>query len=287
MSPAAGIRVVAFLSDNTIANAGKAPWKRDTGLPSVWILAMFAPSPDARVVVPFETGAPLKGSPIVNDAYFGKVPSERLAVHEDKGFLVFTCDGKQRGKIGLGPARAKPVLGSYSARAKLLTVVQYDKPKASAPYVNSMWERQKAPYAGDVVNSYNDGSPAPGKPPLGGFYEIETSSPAAELAPGGSSPTSTARTTSSASRTCSIRSQRRCSACRSRRSAPRLGPDSCNLPAPRPRAGAEVVGYRPIATWHSPCFLLDGGVTSERPPRNQGEGRSKKLYVSCPTVRSW
>ena len=164
---------------------GKAAWKRETGLPSVWILAMFAPSSDARVIVPFETGAATKGTPIVNDAYFGKVPSERLSVREDKGFLVFTCDGKARGKIGLAPARAKPMLGSYSAQAKLLTVVQYDKPKtANAPYVNSMWEKQKAPYSGDVVNSYNDGSPAPGKPPLGGFYEIETSSPGAELAPG-------------------------------------------------------------------------------------------------------
>jgi hypothetical protein len=47
-----------------------------------------------------------------------------------------------------------------------------------------MRELQKEPYAGDVVNSYNDGPPAPGKPPLGGFDEIETSSPAAELAPG-------------------------------------------------------------------------------------------------------
>jgi hypothetical protein len=47
-----------------------------------------------------------------------------------------------------------------------------------------MWEQQKDPYGGDVVNSYNDGAPAPGKPPLGGFYELETSSPAAELAPG-------------------------------------------------------------------------------------------------------
>ena len=55
---------------------------------------------------------------------------------------------------------------------------------AFPPYVNSMWEKQKAPYSGDVVNSYNDGSPGPGKPPLGGFYEIETSSPGAELAPG-------------------------------------------------------------------------------------------------------
>ncbi len=183
--PAAdGVRAVAFETVNKITNRGKDAWKRETGLPSIWILAMFAPSPDAHVIVPFENGAPLKGTTIVNDAYFGKVAAERLVVHEDKGFMVFTADGKERGKIGVGPARAKPMLGSYSARAKLLTVVQYDKPKAGAPYVNSMWEQQKAPYAGDVVNSYNDGSPGPGKPPLGGFYEIESSSPGAELAPG-------------------------------------------------------------------------------------------------------
>lgn len=180
----AGVRAVAYETVNKITNRGKTPWRKDTGLPSIWILAMYAPSGDTRVIVPFETGAHTAGTPIVNDAYFGKVPADRLVVREDKGFLLFTCDGKQRGKIGVGPARAKPTLGSYSAEAKLLTVVSYDKPKAvNPPYVNSMWEKQKAPYAGDVVNSYNDGSPGPGKPPLGGFYEIETSSPAAELAP--------------------------------------------------------------------------------------------------------
>jgi hypothetical protein len=47
-----------------------------------------------------------------------------------------------------------------------------------------MWEVQEAPYAGDVVNSYNDGPPEPGAEPLGPFYELETSSPAMELAPG-------------------------------------------------------------------------------------------------------
>jgi hypothetical protein len=131
-------------------------------------------------VIPFETKAT---GEIVNDRYFGKVPPARLAIHEDKGFLAFTCDGKERGKIGLGPRRARNVLGSYSPGSKLLTLVQYDGPKRAAPYVNSMWEQQKEPYAGDVVNSYNDGPPAPGKPPLGGFYEIETSSEAAALAP--------------------------------------------------------------------------------------------------------
>jgi hypothetical protein len=185
-APAAGgVRGVAFETRNEITNTGKVAWTRDTGLPSIWILAMFAPSADARVIVPFETGPGAAGTPIVNDAYFGKVAASRLVVHEDKGFLVFTCDGKERGKIGLGPARAKSMLGSYSAQARLLTVVEYDRPKtANLPYVNSMWETQKLPYSGDVVNSYNDGSPGPGKAALGGFYEIETSSPGAELAPG-------------------------------------------------------------------------------------------------------
>jgi hypothetical protein len=182
--PADGVRGVAFETVNKITNKGKAPWKRESGLVSIWILAMYAPSPDSRVVVPFETAGVPPGTPIVNDAYFGKVAKDRLAIKEDRGFLVFTADGKERGKIGLGPARAKPTLGSYSAQSKLLTVVQYDKPKGAQPYVNSMWEQQKAPYAGDVVNSYNDGPPAPGKPALGGFYELETSSPAAELAIG-------------------------------------------------------------------------------------------------------
>lgn len=175
---------VGFESVNVIKNAGSAPWVEATGLPSTWILAMFAPVADTRVVIPFAGGA--SGSPIVNDAYFGKVPADRLDVREKDGFLVFRCDGKYRSKIGLGPARAKGALGSYSAEAKLLTVVQYRNEKSKdhlRKYVNSMWEQQKDPYGGDVVNSYNDGPPAPGKPPLGGFYELETSSPAAPLAP--------------------------------------------------------------------------------------------------------
>jgi hypothetical protein len=57
-------------------------------------------------------------------------------------------------------------------------------PAAPADYVNSMWELQDQPYKGDVVNSYNDGPPEPGAKPLGPFYELETSSPAAALKPG-------------------------------------------------------------------------------------------------------
>jgi hypothetical protein len=175
-----GVKWVAFQSENSITNTGGTAWTTDKGLPSVWILAMFPPADDTFVVVPYDR----KGSgPIVNDAYFGKVPLERLRVDEQNGVVVFKCDGKYRSKIGLGPSRATPVLGSYSAAARLLTIVQYDKPKGATRYVNSMWEQQKDPYGGDVVNSYNDGPTEPGKPALGGFYEMESSSPGAALKP--------------------------------------------------------------------------------------------------------
>ena len=177
----ASVSWVGFSSDNKLTNKGRDPWQEASGLLSVWILSMFAPIPGTQVIVPFETAA---SGPIVNDAYFGKVPSDRLLVNESKGFLSFRADGQYRSKIGLGPARAKRALGSYSEPAQLLTLVLYTKPAGATRYVNSMWEHQSGPYAGDVVNSYNDGPPAPGKPPLGGFYEIESSSPAAALAPG-------------------------------------------------------------------------------------------------------
>jgi hypothetical protein len=178
----AKVRTVAYQTRNRITNAGDAAWKPETGLVSIWILGMFNPAPDMRVIVPFEKDAP---GEIVNDRYFGKVPADRLAVRADKGFLDFVCDGNHRSKIGLGPARAKPVLGSYSRGGKLLTIVKLGAPPRGR-YVNSMWEQQKEPYAGDAINSYNDGPTEPGKPALGGFYEIESSSPAADLAKGAS-----------------------------------------------------------------------------------------------------
>lgn len=177
------VQTVAFETRNRITNVGRQAWTKDRGALSVWILGMYAPSSDARVVVPFETSG--QGE-IVNDRYFGKVPPERLSVHAREGFLAFTCDGALRSKIGLRPGRARSPISSYSASARLLTLVQYDKPSNATDYVSSMWEIQKDPYGGDVVNAYNDGPTEPGKPSLGGFYEMESSSPAALLAPGSS-----------------------------------------------------------------------------------------------------
>jgi hypothetical protein len=171
---------VAYATSNKLTNTGRDAWNERNGLLSIWILGMFAPVPGTQVIIPFEKSA--KGE-VVNDRYFGKVAPDRLQIREQQGYLLFRADGQSRGKIGLGPARAKSALGSYSDSAKLLTLVLYDKPQGATHYVNSMWERQPNPYSGDVVNSYNDGPPGPGIPALGGFYEIESSSPAAALGP--------------------------------------------------------------------------------------------------------
>jgi hypothetical protein len=180
--PAKTVKMVAFESNNKMTNTGTKAWEKETGLLSIWILGMFNPSPTTTVVVPFNTGTKEELGPIVNDAYFGKVPANRLVVKE--GVMFFSGDGQYRSKIGLSPQRAKPILGSYDISNKVLTVVQYNKPKIAIDYVNSMWELQDEPYKGDVVNSYNDGPSEPGAKPLGPFYELETSSPAAALRPG-------------------------------------------------------------------------------------------------------
>jgi hypothetical protein len=178
----AGVKMVAYASDNNITNVGTSAWTKDTGLLSIWILGMFNPSPETTIVIPFKSGPEAALGPAVNDAYFGKVPADRLVVRD--GVLFFSGDGKYRSKIGISPARVKPFAGSYDAENEVLTLVHLTVPEGAADYVNSMWEIQEKPFAGDVVNSYNDGPSAPGAKPLGPFYELESSSPAAALGPG-------------------------------------------------------------------------------------------------------
>jgi len=181
----AGVKMVAYASDNNITNVGANAWTKDTGLLSIWMLGMFNPSPETTIVIPFKTGPEAELGPAVNDAYFGKVPADRLVVKEKEGVLFFSGDGKYRSKIGIAPARVKPFASSYDAANEVLTIVHLTVPEGATDYVNSMWEIQEKPFGGDVVNSYNDGPASPGAKPLGPFYELESSSPAAALAPGG------------------------------------------------------------------------------------------------------
>jgi hypothetical protein len=174
---------IAYETVNKVTNTGKRAWTRDTGLLSIWILGMFQPAADARIVVPFDSKA---SGDVVNDRYFGKVPSDRLRIDDANACLTFVADGNHRSKIGLSAARAKSALGSYSAKTNMLTLVRLAQPNAASDYVDNMWEKRADPYKGDAINAYNDGPTEPGKASLGGFYELETSSPAMALSPGAS-----------------------------------------------------------------------------------------------------
>jgi hypothetical protein len=177
------VRMVGYRSTNKLTNVGDNLWSKDTGLLSIWILGMYKPGPQTTVVIPFRSGPESELGPIVNDAYFGKPPAERLKI--GNGVLFFSGDGGLRSKIGLSPRRALPIAGSWDAVNGVLTIVRFNQPSAEVvDYVNSMWELQEEPFAGDVVNSYNDGPPSPDAKPLGPFYELETSSPALALQPG-------------------------------------------------------------------------------------------------------
>ena len=175
-----GMKMVAYRSDNKITNVGTEAWTKDKGLVSVWMLGCFNPTPTTTVFIPYKQDGE---GVIVNDEYFGKIPADRL-VKED-GIIYFKIDGLYRSKLGLPASRATNLCGSYDSSKGVLTILWCQLPESPASYVNGQWGPQEDPFSGDVINSYNDGPVEDGSV-MGPFYEIETSSPGAELLPNAS-----------------------------------------------------------------------------------------------------
>jgi hypothetical protein len=184
-----GLGVVGYSTSNEITNTGNFSWTEQTGMPCIWMLDMFKPSASTIIVVPFkskgtgerETGGTEK---IVTTDYFEDIPSDRIGI--EGGMVYFKADGRRRGKLGIHPAHALPVAGSYDAQSAVLTVTMFDV-DPTAKYLNQEWMPEKPVFSGDAVNAYNDGPLADGSQ-MGPFYEIESVSPAAMLEPGGSMP---------------------------------------------------------------------------------------------------
>lgn len=172
----AAIRSVAYRTENTVTNTGAFAWDRATGMPCTWILDMFPPSGRTTIVIPIKRG---EGKPATTD-YFGEIPADRLK--QKDSVLYFKADGKQRGKLGVHPARAKQVAGSYDADHHILTIILYDVSPLSA-YLNQEWRTDKDPFSGDAMNAYNDGPLSTGGQ-IGPFYELESVSSPHFLPPG-------------------------------------------------------------------------------------------------------
>lgn len=175
------LHLVAYQTDNILINNGDNAWNENNGFLSIWLLCMFNSSEEGVVFMPFNEGSEEELGKVVEDNYFGKVPTDRLIVKD--GTIFFRVDGKHRSKIGLSPERAKSICGSYDPLSKVLTILSYSKPDEPQKYVNSKWGEQDDPLKGDALNAYNDG-PLDDGSILGPFYEIESSSPAALIKPG-------------------------------------------------------------------------------------------------------
>lgn len=176
--------MVAFCSENTIINVGAA-MTQESGLLSIWTLGQFPPGEQTVIVAPYRPGDDSELGPVVTGDYFAAPGPERLKV--TPAAVLFKGDGRFRSKIGISPRRARPAAGSIDFAAGVLTIVHYSLPADADDllYLNNAWALPQAePYRGDAFNSYNDGPAEPGADTLGGFYELETLSPARPLATG-------------------------------------------------------------------------------------------------------
>ncbi|MRG45007.1 hypothetical protein GFS24_07770 [Chitinophaga sp. SYP-B3965] len=174
----AGIKSIAYETENVLTNKGDSAWQEKNGLLSIWLLGMFIPSDQTVVVAPFKGITDARTH--ITDDYFGKIPPQNLLVKDS--LLLFRADGKARGKLGLSPLVAKSGAGSVDLQNNTITVLFYEV-VPQGRYVNSKWELQKEPFKGDAVNCYNDGPLADGSQ-MGPFYEVESSSDARALQPG-------------------------------------------------------------------------------------------------------
>lgn len=179
-----GVLAVGHESRNRLSNTGGNDWEPATGLPCIWNLGMFRPTPRTLMVLPFQTGKGTTSQSEVTSDYFGPVDATRLRLDRERGLAFFRGDGRYRSKLGVGFGRAKGYLGSWTPEECRLTVVQFNLPEdAENGYCNNLWQMQAEPFRGDVVNVYNDGPNETGGC-LGPFYELETLSPALGLASG-------------------------------------------------------------------------------------------------------
>ena len=175
--PGKSVNVVAYQSDNRLKNIGDKAWNKEGGTLSIWDLGMLKASPTVTVILPYQHS---DNGKIFTD-YFGNIPKDRVKVTGNA--VLFRVDGNYRSKIGISSLRAIPYIGSYDAKQKVLSVIEYSLSNDQM-YVNSLLENQQNdPFSGDAVNSYNDGPQIDGSR-MGQFYELETSSPAAFLKPG-------------------------------------------------------------------------------------------------------
>ncbi|TGV02610.1 DUF6786 family protein [Flavivirga rizhaonensis] len=172
----ASIDFVAYNSSHTLKNIDSIGWKKETGLASIWSAGMFEGSDNTSVIIPLKNN----GSMTNIYKYLGPLNTNRLYT---KGkTLLYKTDGKYRSKIGVPHKFAPEIYGCYSKDKKRLTIIQYQKTNDSL-FFNSDVSIQKAPYDGEVIPIYNNGTMDFSATNDISFFELESTSAMRELQP--------------------------------------------------------------------------------------------------------
>lgn len=172
-----GVRTLCFASDNTLINAGRSAWDATTGFLCLWTAGMF---PHSDKAVAFVAGRPGERIQVIAD-YFGELDERRLRA--GNWGVRFAVDGMHRSKIGVPASCTTGWQGAWDPQRGRLTLV-YAKVSPNADYLEARWHSRTGPFGGEAIHQYNDGPAKPGGAPFGPFFELESSSPAARLAPG-------------------------------------------------------------------------------------------------------
>ncbi|HFE52907.1 MAG TPA: hypothetical protein ENK07_05655 [Bacteroidetes bacterium] len=163
------VKWVSFETLHELENLGQNVIGKDVKYMGLWSLDQVLPG--GTMIIPINKSE----KPPYRD-YFEPVPPERISVTDEA--ITLKIDGKRRGKIGVAPWAAKPILLLYEPKANgqaVLFVKQFPV-DPNGVYVDHPWGKPSD--YGDPVQIYNDSGD------MGGFAEMECHGAAQVLEPG-------------------------------------------------------------------------------------------------------
>ncbi len=164
-----GVKWVSFETLHELENLGQNTIGKDVKHMGLWSLDQVLPG--GTMIIPINKSE----KPPYRD-YFEPIPPERISVSEQA--ITLKIDGKRRGKIGIAPWAARPVLLLYEPKTNgqaVLFVKQFPV-DPNGVYLDHPWGKPSE--YGDPVQIYNDSGD------MGGFAEMECHGSAKVLEPG-------------------------------------------------------------------------------------------------------
>ena len=123
----AGLKLVAFESQNVLVNTGKSAWTKSSGLLSIWILGMFQPTPRHHRGDPLPPGTRVRAR-AGRERRLLRQGARRSPAREGRARSSSRATASSAARSAFRRERATGLAASYDAARGVLTVVRYDQP---------------------------------------------------------------------------------------------------------------------------------------------------------------